>query len=219
MDMLELFNKGGFMMWPILVLLVFGIAISFERVWTLSRASVNTRQFLGKIKKALTEGGVQAATEVCADTRGPVASIFHAGLLRVDRGIEHVEKAIMSAGTIEMAFLEKGLVWLGTIISTAPMLGFLGTVWGMVQAFDQIAKANDISPSIVADGISVALLTTMFGLVVAIIIQTTNNYFVSRIDKLIVDMEESSVDFVDTLIEMERSSKGSVTPHAKAATG
>ena len=215
-NLLELFNKGGFMMWPILILLVFGIAISLERLWTLSRASVNTRKFLTKIKQALSEGGVQAATEVCANTRGPVASIFHAGLLRVDRGIEHVEKAIMNAGSIEMAFLEKGLVWLSTIVSIAPMLGFLGTVWGMIAAFDSIAKANDISPSIVADGISVALLTTLFGLVVAIIIQTTNNFFVSRVDKLIVDMEESSVDFVDTLIEMERSNKSAVTPKAKA---
>lgn len=208
MDFLELFNKGGGFMWPILVCLVFGIAISLERLWTLSRASVNTRKFLSTIKKALNEGGVQAATEVCANTRGPVASIFHAGLLRVDRGVEHVEKAIMNAGSIEMAFLEKGLVWLGTVVSIAPMLGFLGTVWGMIEAFRAIEKANDISPSIVAGGISVALLTTLFGLVVAIIIQIFNNYFISKVDKLIVDMEESSVDFVDTLIEMERQKKG-----------
>lgn len=204
MNFLEMFNKGGWAMWPILALLVFGIAISLERLWTLSRASVNTRKFLSTIKKALSEGGVDAATEVCANTRGPVASIFHAGLLRVDRGIEHVEKAIMNAGSIEMAFLEKGLVWLGTVISVAPMLGFLGTVWGMVEAFRAIEQANDISPSIVAGGISTALLTTLFGLVVAIIIQIANNYFISRVDGLIVDMEESSVDFVDTLIEMQR---------------
>ena len=204
MNFLEMFNKGGWAMWPILALLVFGIAISLERLWTLSRASVNTRKFLATIKKALSEGGVDAATEVCANTRGPVASIFHAGLLRVDRGIEHVEKAIMNAGSIEMAFLEKGLVWLGTVISVAPMLGFLGTVWGMVEAFRAIEAANDISPSIVAGGISTALLTTLFGLVVAIVIQIANNYFISRVDGLIVDMEESSVDFVDTLIEMQR---------------
>jgi len=207
MNFLDLFNDGGTFMWPILACLVFGIAVSLERAWTLSRASVNTRKFLASIKKALTEGGIQGATDVCANTRGPVASIFHAGLLRVDRGIEHVEKAIMNAGSIEMAFLEKGLVWLATVISVAPMLGFLGTVWGMVEAFRAIAAANDISPSIVADGISTALLTTMFGLVVAIFIQIVNNYFISRIDQLIVDMEESSVDLVDTLIEMERVKK------------
>lgn len=210
MNLLELFNKGGGMMWPILILLVIGIAISLERLWTLSRASINTRQFLRTIKNALNEGGVNAAADVCANTRGPVASIFHAGLLRVDRGIEHVEKAIMNAGTIEMAFLEKGLVWLSTIVSIAPMLGFLGTVWGMIKAFDAIEKANDISPSIVAGGISVALLTTLLGLIVAIITQIFNNFFVSRVDKLIVDMEESSVDFVDTLIEMERDKKGAL---------
>jgi len=196
MNLLDLFNQGGTFMWPILICLIFGIAVSIERGWTLSRASVNTRKFLANIKKALSEGGIQEATDVCANTRGPVASIFHAGLLRVDRGIEHVEKAIMNAGSIEMAFLEKGLVWLATVISVAPMLGFLGTVWGMVEAFRAIAAANDISPSIVADGISTALLTTMFGLVVAIIIQIVNNYFISRIDQLIVDMEESSVDLV-----------------------
>ncbi|MCH8019294.1 MotA/TolQ/ExbB proton channel family protein [candidate division KSB1 bacterium] len=207
MNFLDLFNDGGTFMWPILICLIFGIAVSIERGWTLSRASVNTRKFLANIKKALNEGGIQEATDVCANTRGPVASIFHAGLLRVDRGIEHVEKAIMNAGSIEMAFLEKGLVWLATVISVAPMLGFLGTVWGMVEAFRAIAAANDISPSIVADGISTALLTTMFGLVVAIFIQIVNNYFISRIDQLIVDMEESSVDLVDTLIEMERGKK------------
>ncbi|MFQ5651305.1 MAG: MotA/TolQ/ExbB proton channel family protein [bacterium] len=204
MNFLQLFNDGGGFMWPILASFVLGLAISLERFWTLSRASVNTRKFLATIKKALHEGGVEAATEVCANTRGPVASIFHAGLLRVDRGIEHVEKAIMNAGSIEMAFLEKGLVWLGTVISVAPMLGFLGTVWGMIEAFKAIEAANDISPSIVAGGISTALLTTLFGLVVAIIIQILNNYFISRVDGLIVDMEESSVDFVDTLIEMQR---------------
>ncbi len=204
MNFLQLFNDGGWAMWPILVLLVFGIAISVERMWTLSRASLNTRKFLAEIKKALQEGGVAAAAEKCANTRGPVASIFHAGLLRADRGIEHVEKAIMNAGSIEMAFLEKGLVWLGTVISVAPMLGFLGTVWGMIEAFKAIEQANDISPSIVAGGISTALLTTLFGLVVAIIIQILNNYFISRVDGLVVDMEESSVDFVDTLIEMQK---------------
>src|SRR3990172_3407987 len=204
MNFVKMFNDGGFFMWPILGCFVLGLAISFERFWTLSRASINTRKFLATIKKALNEGGVEAATEVCANTRGPVASIFHAGLLRVDRGIEHVEKAIMNAGSIEMAFLEKGLVWLGTVISVAPMLGFLGTVQGMIEAFEAISRANDISPSIVADGIAVALLTTLFGLVVAIIIQVLSNYFISRVDSLIVDMEESSVDFVDTLIEMQR---------------
>lgn len=201
--MVEWFLKGGGFMWPILGCLVLGIAISIERLWTLTRASINTRKFLAQIKSSLESGGIPAATELCANTRGPVASIFHAGLLRAERGIEHVEKAIMNAGSIEMAFLERGLVWLSTIVSIAPMLGFLGTVFGMVRAFDAIAKANDISPALVADGIMIALLTTLFGLIVAIIIQAAHNYFISKVDRLVVDMEESSVDLVDTLIERE----------------
>ena len=205
--MVQMFNDGGGFMWPILVLLVLGVAISIERFITLTRASVNTRKFLQKIEAALNEGGVSAATEVCANTRGPVASVFHAGLLRANRGIEHVEKAIMNAGTIEMAFLERGLVWLQTIVAIAPMLGFTGTVWGMIKAFDDIKKANDISPSIVAGGISIALLTTLFGLIVAMIVQASNNFFVTRIDKLIIDMEESSSELVDNLIEMEVKGK------------
>ena len=202
--MVEKFVQGGAFMWPILFLLVFGFAISLERLWTLTRASVNTRKFLAKVKEALTNGGVAEALEVCQNTRGPVASIFHAGLMRADRGIEHVEKSITSAGSIEMAFLERGLIWLATVISVAPMLGFTGTVQGMIGAFDAIAAANDISPTIVASGISVALLTTMFGLIVATIIQILHNFFVSRIDKLIIDMEESSNELVDALIALEK---------------
>ncbi len=201
--MVEMFIDGGAFMWPILGLFVFGLAISLERLWTLTRASVNTRKFIAKIKEALSEGGVQGAIEVCENTRGPVASIFHAGLMRSSRGLEHVEKAISNAGSIEMAFLEKGLVWLATVISVAPMLGFTGTVQGMIKAFEDIAAANDISPTIVAGGIGVALLTTLFGLVVAVTIQILHNYFVSRIDKLIIDMEESSNELVDTLIALE----------------
>jgi len=169
----------------------------------------NTRKFLSTIKKALKEGGIPAALEVCANTRGPVASIFHAGLMRADQGVEEVEKAIMNAGRVEMAFLERGLIWLSTIISIAPMLGFTGTVWGMIMAFQAIEEANDISPSIVAHGIAVALLTTLFGLVVAITIQVAHNFFVSRIDRLVVDMEEGSFELVDSLVELERSKKSS----------
>lgn len=202
--MIEMFVAGGNFMWPILILLIVGLAISIERLWSLSRASVNTRKFLASIKEALNKGGVASALKVCENTRGPVASIFHAGLLRSDRGIDHVEKAISNAGSIEMAFLERGLIWLGTVVSLAPMLGFTGTVQGMIQAFDAIKAANDISPSIVAGGISVALLTTLFGLVVAMIIQFFHNLFVSRIDRLIIDMEESSNELVDTLISLEK---------------
>ena len=202
--MLELFHRGGPFMYPILALLIVGLAIALERLFTLSRASINTKKLLARITKGLQEGGVQKAMDICTKTRGPVASITLAGLLRVDDGIDNVEKAISNAGTVEMAFLERGLVWLATIISIAPMLGFTGTVSGMIKAFDDIAAANDISPSIVAGGISEALLTTLFGLVVAIIIQVFHNFFVSQVDHITVDMEESSVDLVDTLISLQK---------------
>ena len=201
--MVKLFLDGGEFMWPILALLVVGLAFVIERFWTLTRASVNTRKFLSKIRVALEEGGVKAATEECEKTPGPVASIFHAGLSRANKGVTYVEKAITTAGSLEMAFLERGMVVLSTVIVLAPMLGFTGTVWGMVGAFDSIKKANDISPAIVAGGISQALLTTLFGLIVAMIIQVFNNYFTSRIDKLIIDMEESSVELIDALVELE----------------
>jgi biopolymer transport protein ExbB len=201
--MVKLFLDGGEFMWPILALLVVGLAFVIERFWTLTRASVNTRKFLSKIRVALEEGGVKAATEECEKTPGPVASIFHAGLSRANKGVTYVEKAITTAGSLEMAFLERGMVVLSTVIVLAPMLGFTGTVWGMVGAFDSIKKANDISPAIVAGGISQALLTTLFGLIVAMIIQVFNNYFTSRIDKLIIDMEESSVELIEALADLE----------------
>ena len=199
--MVELFEKGGPFMWPLLFALVLGIAVALERIWTLSRASINTRKFFGTVQDALETGGAEKAAEVCANTRGPVASIFHAGLLRLDRGIDHVEKAIEASGSVEMAFLERGMVWLATVANVAPLLGFLGTVSGMIKAFQAIAEAGDVEPSIVAAGISEALITTAAGLAIAIPMQVMHNLFVSRVDKIIIDMEESSTAFVDTLIE------------------
>ena len=190
-------------MWPILGLLIVGLAFVIERFWTLTRASVNTRKFLSRIRIALEQGGVAAAAEECEKTPGPVASMIHAGLSRSDKGLTHVEKAITTAGSLEMAFLERGMIVLSTVIVLAPMLGFTGTVWGMIAAFDAIKVQNDISPAIVASGISQALLTTLFGLIVAMIIQVFNNYFTSRIDKLIIDMEESSVDLIEALCDIE----------------
>jgi len=201
--MVELFLDGGEFMWPILGLLIVGLAFVIERFWTLTRASVNTRKFLAGLHKALEEGGVEAAAAECEKTPGPVASILHAGLSRAHKGLDSVEKSISNAGSIEMAFLERGMIVLSTVIVLAPMLGFTGTVAGMVGAFDAIKKANDISPAIVAGGISQALLTTLFGLIVAMIIQTFYNYFSSRIDKLIIDMEESSVEIMDALVEIQ----------------
>lgn len=203
----EKFEAGGGFMYPILAALILGLAFSIERLWTLSRARVNTKQFIVKVKRALDEGGVQAAMDVCANTRGPVASVFHAGLLRADEGLEAAEKAIISYGGIEMSFLERGLIWISTFITIAPMLGFTGTVQGMIAAFDAIKEAAQISPAIVAEGISIALLTTLFGLVVAMILQVFYNYFVSRIDRLVGDMEESSIELIDALYELKTHKK------------
>ena len=161
-------------------------------------------KFILTVKDALKKGGVNEAMKVCENTRGSIASVFHAGLLRADEGVEAAEKAIMAYGAIEMSFLERGLIWISTFITIAPMLGFTGTVQGMIQAFDSIAEAAQISPAVVASGISVALLTTLFGLIVAMILQVFYNYFVSRIDKLVGDMEESSIELIDALYEMKK---------------
>ena len=205
--MVQYFLDGGPFMYPILGLLIFGLGFGIERVYTLFRASVNTKKFMADVRTALHDEGRDKAVEVCSNTRGPVAEIFHAGLSRAHRGLEAVEKGIENAGTIEMAFLEKNMVWLSTVVTLAPMLGFTGTVAGMIQAFDDIKAANDISPAVVAGGISIALLTTLFGLVVAIIIQTFQNFLISRVDKLIIDMEENSVMLIDELVEMDIASK------------
>ncbi len=202
------FNDGGDFMWPVLVCLIMGMAIFLERLISLNRADINTRKFLVEVKEALSSGGVEAALELTAKTRGPVASVFQAGLMRSDEGLDAAEKAITAYGSIEMSFLERGLVWLSLFINLAPMFGFLGTVVGMVEAFDAIQKAGDISPSLVAGGIKVALLTTVGGLIAAIILQVGYNYCVSKIDRLVVDMEESSIALIDALaVHHEKSKK------------
>ena len=202
--MVDYFVKGGPFMWPLLFFLVLGLIFALERIWTLSRASINSRKFTQRIRDALADGGADKAIEVCSKTRGPLANVVSSGLRHVERGMADVEKAIITSGTIEMAFLERNLIWMATVISIAPMLGFLGTVSGMVNAFESIAAANDISPSLVAGGISEALLTTMFGLVIAIIIQFFHNLSVSRIDKIVADMEESTLEVTDMLVELKQ---------------
>ncbi|MBC8491005.1 MAG: MotA/TolQ/ExbB proton channel family protein [Candidatus Marinimicrobia bacterium] len=205
--LIELFNQGGPFMWPILILFVFGLMICLERVYTLAKASLATSRFIPKLNKALKEDGVDAAMNVCKETPGPIPEIFHAGLSRVEQGIEVVEKSIENAGSVEMAFLEKGMIWLATVITVAPMLGFAGTVSGMVKAFQDIAAANNISPAVVASGISEALLTTLFGLIVGITIQILYNLFTARVDGIIVDMEESSINLIDTIASEEYKKK------------
>lgn len=186
---------------PVLLCLILGLAIAIERIISLNMASINTSKFLNNVEQALNNGGIESAKEVCRNTRGPVASIFYQGLDRSDEGLEIVEKSVVSYGSVQMGQLEKGLVWISLFIALAPMLGFLGTVVGMVQSFDAIEKAGDISATIVAGGIKVALLTTIAGLVVAIILQLFYNYLVSKIDNLVNTMEDASISLVDMLIK------------------
>ena len=199
--MVEYFINGGPFMWPILILLLAGFGIVGERFYSLLSSSIDTPKFFEDVEETLNNNGVEQALEICNNTEGPVAQIFVAGLSRIGRGLEEAEKAISNAGSLEMSFLEKNMIWLNAVITIAPMLGFTGTVAGMVNAFDAIAAANDISPAVVAGGISQALLTTAFGLIVAMIIQIFQNFFVSMIDKQILEMEEYSAKILDRLYE------------------
>lgn len=196
----EQFIEGGpEFMGVVLLTLIFGLAIAIERIIYLTLSSSNTKKLLSQISDALENGGVEKAKDICRDTRGPVASIFYQGLLRYDQGVEEVEKSIVSYGSVITGRLESGVSWISLFIALAPMLGFMGTVIGMIQAFDDIAAAGDISPQIVATGIKVALLTTVFGLIVAIILQIFYNYIISKIDNLVNDMEDSSINFIDMI--------------------
>ncbi|MGY6557826.1 MAG: MotA/TolQ/ExbB proton channel family protein [Nitritalea sp.] len=188
-------------MTPVLICLILGMAVALERIITLNLSTTNTKKLLAKVEEALEQGGVEAAKDVTKSTKGPVASIFTQGLMRYSEGIEMVEKSIISYGSVEMGRLEKGLVWISLFISLAPMLGFMGTVIGMIGAFDSIEAAGDISPSLVAGGIKIALLTTVAGLIVAIILQLFYNYCVAKIDSLVNDMEDASISLVDILVK------------------
>ena len=202
------FIEGGWeFMGAVLLCLILGLAIAIERIITLNLATTNTDKLLAKLEKALNEEGVEAAKEVTKNTKGPIASIFTQGLMRLDEGIEMVEKSIISYGSVEMGRLEKGLVWVSLFISLAPMLGFMGTVIGMIGAFDAIQAAGDISPTVVAGGIKVALLTTVAGLIVGVILQVFYNYLVSKIDSLVNTMEDSSISFVDLLVHYNQTKK------------
>jgi len=194
-------------MTPVLLCLIIGLAIALERIITLNMATTNTKKLLLKVEEALASGGVEAAKEITRDTKGPVASIFTQGLMRYAEGIDMVEKSIVSYGSVEMGRLEKGLIWISLFIALAPMLGFFGTVVGMIFAFDTIEAAGDISPSIVAGGIKIALLTTVAGLIAAMILQLFYNYLVSKIDSLVNDMEDASISFVDILVKHKLTGK------------
>ena len=193
---------AGFMS-LVIICLILGLALCVERILYLSLSKTNTKKLLEKIEAALAEGGVEAAKEVCRNTRGPVASIFYQGLLRMDQGIEVVEKTVVSYGSVQMSQMESGLSWISLFIAIAPSLGFLGTVIGMIQAFDAIQAAGDISPNVVAGGMKVALITTVGGLIVAVILQIFYNYILSKIDSLTIEMEDASISLVDTLVKYQ----------------
>lgn len=198
----DLYIAGGpLYMTPILICMIIGLAISIERIITLNLATTNTKKLLSSIEDSLAKGGVNAALDVTRNTRGPVASIFTQGLMRYSEGIDMVEKSIVSYGGVEMGRLERGLIWISLMISLGPMLGFFGTVIGMVFAFDEIEKAGDISPAIVAGGMKVALITTVGGLIVGMVLQIFYNYLVSKIDSLVNTMEDASISLVDILVK------------------
>jgi biopolymer transport protein ExbB len=196
------FIEGGAgFMGAVLLTLIFGLALAFERVIYLNLASTNTEKLLNAVEDALQNGGVEAAKEVCRETRGPVASIFFQGLDRVEEGIDVVEKSVVSYGSVQMGLMEKNLSWISLFIAIAPMLGFMGTVIGMIDAFDQIQQQGDMSPTVVAGGIKIALITTVTGLMVAIILQIFYNYLVSQIDGIVNKMEDASISLVDMLVK------------------
>ena len=200
----EKFIEGGAeFMGIVLITLILGLAISIERIIYLNLATPNAKKLLDDIEVALQNGGVEAAKEVCRNTRGPVASIFYQGLERSHEGIDMVEKTIVSYGSVQMGLLERNVSWISLFIALAPMLGFMGTVIGMIDAFDAIEAAGDISPSLVAGGIKVALLTTVFGLIVAIILQIFYNYIIAKIDSIVNTMEDASISLVDLLVRNE----------------
>ena len=203
----EKFIEGGWQFMGIVLLcLILGLAVAIERIITLNLATTDTKKLLSDVDDALkNKGGVNAAKDICKSTRGPVASIFVQGLMRASEGIDMVEKSIISYGSVEMGKLEKGMVWISLFISLAPMLGFMGTVIGMIGAFDAIAEAGDVSPSLVAGGIKIALLTTVGGLIVAVILQLFYNYLVSKIDSLVNTMEDASISLVDILVKNKLS--------------
>ena len=194
---------AGFMS-LVLICLILGLALAIERILYLSFSKTNTTKLLDKVEEALKKGGVEEAKKVCRETRGPVASIFYQGLLRADQGVDVVEKTIVSYGSVQMSNMENGLSWISLFIAIAPSLGFLGTVIGMIQAFDAIQAAGDISPNVVAGGMKVALITTVGGLIVAMILQVFYNYILAKIDSISIDMEDSSIALVDALTKYNR---------------
>ena len=198
--LMQKFLEGGWgWMLPILIVLVLGLAIAIERILYLGISSINTKKFVASVEAALNEGGIEAAKEVCRNTKGPIASIYYQGLDRYDQGLDAVEKAVVSYGSVQTGQLESGLGWLSLFISLSPSLGFMGTVVGLVQSFDSIQAAGDISPALVAGGMKVALLTTLLGLIAAMVLQVFYNYVIVKIDGMVNEMEDASITLTDIL--------------------
>ncbi|MBQ8367055.1 MAG: MotA/TolQ/ExbB proton channel family protein [Alistipes sp.] len=198
--LMKKFLEGGWeWMLPVLVCLVLGLAIAIERILYLTMAQINTKKFVADVEATLNEKGVEAALELCRNTRGPIASIYYQGLLRYDQGLEAVEKAVVSYGSVQQGHMESGLSWISLFIALSPSLGFMGTVVGMIQAFDDIQAQATISPAVVAGGIKVALLTTLMGLIAAVILQVFFNYILSKIEGQVVKMEDTSITLIDML--------------------
>jgi biopolymer transport protein ExbB len=216
--LLELYWTGGFFMHPILLCSLIGLAIILERLFFFAKARTDTGRLMSELLRLLQEQGIEAAQRMLHGNRGPIAAVLHSGLLRAKKGPEAVEKAITTAASIETALLERGLIWLATVANIAPLLGFLGTVSGMIHAFEAIAAAEEVSAKLVATGIYEALITTAAGLIVAIPVQAAHNYFVSRIDKFVIDMEESGAELVDVLTSHPGPETFVPTLHAPTAS-
>ena len=198
--LMKKFLEGGWeWMLPVLVCLVLGLAIAIERILYLTMAQINTKKFVAEVENLLNTKGVEAAMEYCRNTRGPIASIYYQGLMRYDQGLEAVEKAVVSYGSVQQGQMESGLSWISLFIALSPSLGFMGTVVGMIQAFDDIQAQATISPAVVAGGIKVALLTTLMGLISAVILQVFFNYILSKIEGQVVKMEDTSITLIDML--------------------
>jgi biopolymer transport protein ExbB len=203
----QFIDGGPFFMSFVLLALVLGLALVIERIIYLAMSTSNNDKLLEDVEAALNNGGVEAAKEVCRNTRGPVASIFYNGLDKMNEGIDMVDKAIVSVGSVENGKLERGVSWISLFIALAPMLGFMGTVIGMIDAFDAIEAAGDISPSLVAGGIKVALLTTVFGLITAMILQVFYNLIIAMIDNIVNKMEDASISFLDMVAAYQEKNK------------
>lgn len=199
--LVDLFIQGGFVMWPMLLLLIWGIATIIWKLVSLNYAKINISEFLNNLEPLLKEKKYDEAIKLCEATRGPVVAIIHAGLLKADKGVAAVEKAIENAGVIEMSFLEKGFIPLSTVINLGPMFGFFGTIIGMIKAFADIAAAGEVEPTIVAAGIQIALITTAAGLAIAIPVQFFNNLFLGMVDTMVMDMQRGSERVLEILVE------------------